>query len=92
MICSIIWVTLGYIAAVGLIVISQLDSLLAKMSNMLLVTLAVTVIMGYIVLVVIYSIISNHIYNKKHKEARFRVKKYNHNLIKLLKMYEKERK
>ena len=35
--------------------------------------------------------IASHIYNEKHKKARKRVKKYNHNLIQLLKMYEKEK-
>ena len=29
--------------------------------------------------------------NEKHKKARKRVKRYNHNLIQLLKMYEKEK-
>lgn len=91
-ICSVIWITLGYICAAGLMIIAGLDSIMARMSNGLLVTLVLAVVIGYFVLVIVYAVVSSHVFNKKHKEARHRVKRYNHNLIKLLKMYEKESK
>ena len=50
------------------------------------------ILLGYVALVIIYLIISSFIYNEKHKKARQRVKKYNHNLTRLLKMYDKENK
>ena len=39
-----------------------------------------------------YAVVTSHVYNRNHRQARQRVKKYNHNLTRLLKMYEKERK
>ncbi len=56
----------------------------------MIVMLVGAVILGYISLVIVYLIITAHIYNEKHKDARQRVKKYNHNLTRLLRMYEKE--
>ena len=49
------------------------------------------ILAGYVGVVIVYCGIASHIYNEKHKKARKRVKKYNHNLIQLLKMYEKEK-
>ena len=69
-----------------------LDELLSNMSNTLIMMLTGMVVLGYISLVIVYAIITSHIYNEKHKDARQRVKKYNHDLTRLLKMYEKENK
>ena len=49
-------------------------------------------VVGYFVLVIAYAVVTSHVYNRNHRQARQRVKKYNHNLTRLLKMYEKERK
>ena len=51
-----------------------------------------SVSVGYVVVLVSYIGIASHLYNKKHQEARQRVKRYNHILTRLLKMYEKETK
>ena len=67
-----------------------MEQLLSKMSSGLVVMLAVIILAGYVFLVVLYTVISSHIYNQKHRDARQRVKKYNHDLTRLLKMYEKE--
>lgn len=91
-ICSFLWVTVGYVCAVGLILMAGMETLMAKMSNGLIVTLALVVFISYFVLVILYVVITSHIYNQKHKQARQRVKRYNHNLSRLLKMYEKENK
>ena len=89
-ICSVLWVTIGYLCLVGILVLIWLDELLSNMSNTLIVMLIGMVVLGYVSLVIVYAIITNHIYNEKHKDARQRVKKYNHDLTRLLKMYEKE--
>lgn len=89
-ICSVLWVTIGYLCLVGILVLIWLDDLLSNMSNTLIVMLIGMVVLGYVSLVIVYAIITNHIYNEKHKDARQRVKKYNHDLTRLLKMYEKE--
>ncbi len=90
-VCSIIWTTIGYACLAGIIVLAGLQALLANMSVGFLVTLGAVAIAGYLVAVIVYAFITSHIYNKKHKNARQRVKKYNHDLLKLLKMYEKEK-
>ena len=89
-ICSVLWVTIGYLCLVGILVLIWLDELLSNMSNTLIVMLIGMVVLGYVSLVIVYAIITSHIYNEKHKDARQRVKKYNHDLTRLLKMYEKE--
>ena len=89
-ICSLISVTFGYVCLVALIILACFDTLMAKMSNGLILLLLLVALIGYIVLLGIYAGISSYVFNKKHKKARQRVKTYNHNLIKLLKMYEKE--
>ena len=89
-ICSVLWVTIGYLCLVDILVLIWLDELLSNMSNTLIVMLIGMVVLGYVSLVIVYAIITNHIYNEKHKDARQRVKKYNHDLTRLLKMYEKE--
>ena len=89
-ICSVLWVMIGYLCLVGILVLIWLDELLSNMSNTLIVMLIGMVVLGYVSLVIVYAIITNHIYNEKHKDARQRVKKYNHDLTRLLKMYEKE--
>lgn len=91
-ICSVIWVTVGYACIALLAVLGGLDSLMEKMSSALIITLGLVSIVGYVGTVIIFAVISSHVYNEKHKKARQRVKKYNHNLTRLLKMYEKENK
>ena len=91
-ICTFLWVTVGDILAVSLVILAGLDTLMEKMSNGALVMMIGIILLGYVALVIIYLIISSFIYNEKHKKARQRVKKYNHNLTRLLKMYEKENK
>ncbi len=87
---SIIWVTVGYVCVAFLIVLSGLEALMDSMSNSLLLMIMMIFVVGYVGTVVIFSIISSHIYNQKHKDARMRVKKYNHDLTRLLRWYERE--
>lgn len=87
-----LWVTVGYVGFLGLISLVSLDAIMGKMSTAILFTLAAAVVIGYLFVVILYVVIANHIYNEKHKNARQHVKKYNHDLTRLLKMYEKEKK
>ncbi len=89
-ICSVLWVTVGYLCVIGIIILIVLEDLLENLSNGLIMMLGGMVLLGYISLVIVYAIITNHIYDEKHRDARQRVKKYNHNLTRLLRMYEKE--
>ena len=89
-ICSVLWVTVGYLCVIGIVILMVLEDLLENMSNGVIVMLGGMILLGYVALIIIYAIITSHIYDEKHKEARQRVKKYNHNLTRLLRMYEKE--
>ena len=80
-ICSVLWVTVGYLCVIGIVILMVLEDL---------VMLGGMILLGYVALIIIYAIITSHIYDEKHKEARQRVKKYNHDLTRLLRMYEKE--
>ena len=91
MLSTIIWITVGYVCVGALVALALLDILLAHMSTALLLTLALVAIVGYFALVILYALISNYVYKKKHKEAKRRLKEYNHDLIDLLKYYDRER-
>ena len=85
-------VTIGYALIVAAVAVYFGEYLLENIHKMDLVTLGVYLIIGYVVVLVAYIGIASHLYNKKHQEARQRVKRYNHILTRLLKMYEKETK
>ena len=90
-ICSIIWVTVGYICAVGLIFLAGMDNFLSSMSFGMMFLMLGILVFVYLFLLILYGVIANHIFNKKHRESRQRVKKYNHDLTRLLKLYEREK-
>ena len=89
--CSILWVTVGYVAAVGLAVVAGLDFVVDNMSKGLLMKMVIAVAIGYFIVVVVYTVILRRTYNRRHRKARQRMRTFNYNLIKLLKMYDKER-
>ena len=89
---SFLWVTVGYVLLLGMIILACMDQIMEHMSSAFIVIMCGAILIGYIFLVVLYVVITRHIYNKKHKQARQRVKIYNHNLLKLMKLYEKENK
>lgn len=91
-ICSFLWVTLGYICLWILILLASFDALVAHMSVVLMLVMAAVAVVCYVVILIIYAGVTSHVYNQRHKDARQRVKMYNHDLIKLLRMYEKENK
>ena len=87
MLCAFIWVTIGYICVVAMAVLAGLDSLLGHMSMAVMVLMGGMAVVGWLAVVIIYLMLASHIYNKKHKNSRQRVKKYNNDLTRLLKMY-----
>ena len=90
-ICSVLWVTVGYLCVIGIIILIVLEDLLENLSNGVIMMLGGMVLLGYISLVIVYAIITNHIYDVKHRDVSQRVKKYNHNVTSLLRMYEMEK-
>ena len=90
-ICSVIWVTLGYAGVVGLAVLAGFDYLVANISKTFIIALGLGIIGGYLAVLIIYSLIAQYLFRQKHKEARERIKFFNNDLTKLLKLYEKEK-
>lgn len=86
--CAILWVTIGYACVVGIVLFAAADLILASVSKTMIIVMGIVVVAGYFVIVILYAIIASRVYNKKHRAARQRMKKYNHNLTRLLKMYE----
>ena len=90
-ICSVLWVTLGYVGIVGLVILAALDYLVANLSKKLIITLGLGIVGGYAAVLIVYILIAQYLFRKKHKEAKERIRFYNNDLEELLKMYEKEK-
>lgn len=90
MVYSILWVTIGYGCLMVLIGICLFDTLMDSLSMSAIMTLGIGAVIGYFVVMVSYAAVTRIMYSKRHQAARMRVKKYNHDLTRLLKIYEKE--
>lgn len=90
-IVTIIWVTIGYAIAVGVGALAFMEEIIKHFNMPFLIMLCICLVTGYIVAIVLYGIVASRFYQKKHNEARQRVKKYNHDLTRLNRMYEKEK-
>jgi len=76
---------------VGLIFLAGMDNFLSSMSFGMMFLMLGILVLVYLFLLILYGVIASHIFNKKHRESRQRVKKYNHDLTRLLKLYEREK-
>ena len=56
------WVTVGYICVVGMFMLVKMEDIMGNVSNGLIVMLAGAVVLGYISLIIVYLIITGHIY------------------------------
>ena len=88
---TIIWVTIGYVIAVAVGALAFMSDIIKRFNMTFLVMLLICLATGYIVTVILYGIVASRFYQKKHGDARQRVKKFNHDLTRLNRMYEKER-
>lgn len=87
---TFLWITIGYICLVALIFLAGMDSWLNRLSFQMILVIGIALVVIYIVLLTTYLINTSRVYKKKHQNARTRVKKYYHDLTRLLKMYVKE--
>lgn len=90
-IVTVIWVTIGYVIAVGVAATAFLDEILKNLNMAFIIMTVICVITGYIVMVVLYILVASQFYKNKHNQARQRVKKFNHDLTRLNRMYEREK-
>ena len=76
---------------IGAVLFVFLDKIFSVASLSGLLIIAGTIVIGYLMLIVIVGIIAYNFYKKKYLEARKRIKRFNNNLTRLGKMYEKEK-
>ena len=89
---TVILSTIGYAVAAIFIFLIFIDVFLKKVTILSLVITIGIFVAGYLITVILMGVFAHEFYLKKHMEARERVKQFNHNLIMLDKMYEKEKK
>ena len=90
MIATFIWTTIGYACAMLLILAWGMTGWMEELNFGLLLMLAGVVILGYLALLIITLLVTSRVCGRKHRDARMRMKRYNHGLLQLMKMYEKE--
>lgn len=90
-IITLLWVTLGYVIAVGIGAILFFESIMKKLNITLFVVLFASLVSGWIILMITYGFFASSFYQRKHRDARKRVKKFNHDLTRLNRKYEREK-
>lgn len=89
---TVLWITVGYVIAAGLVVLCNLDSLLENLNITKLLLIAAIAVAGYLVLLIVYCVCASSFYKSRHNKAKQRVKKYYRDLARLEKMEMKEKK
>ena len=87
---SFLWVTIAYVALIGLIAITFVWNLVEKLGRFQITVILAALAGIYLVILIAYLIKTKHIYRKKHAKAFHHVQKFKEDLAQLEKMYEKE--
>ncbi len=87
---TLLWITVGYILAVALVGVTCLEVLMENVTMGKIIGIVLIVLVVYVLLMILYSVLTKKFYRRKHDEARGRVKRYCHDLLMLEKLYEKE--
>lgn len=82
--------TIGYLLLVAAVVAYYSEYLLSNIHKMNLVSLGVELILGYVAMLVFYSLLTYIQYAVKYRKAKKSVKEYYVNLSKLARMYDRE--
>lgn len=85
-------ISIAYVALAGLVSLYFLDELLENIHKMNLVSLGVKVVVGYVLLLVAYSVIVYVVQTVKYSRAKKGIKNYYMQLGRLTKIYAKEEK
>ena len=85
-------VSIGYVALLGMIAVYFLEELLENIHKMDLIGLGVKVIIGYVVLLILYSVLVYVIQTVRYSRAKKSIKNYYAQLGRLTKIYAREEK
>lgn len=88
---TVIWITIGYALAAGLVILCNVDALLKDLTMTKLFIMIAVAVGTYIILLVVYCVCASSFYKSKHNKAKQRVKMYYRDLSRLGKMYMKEK-
>ena len=88
---TVIWITIGYALAAGLVILCNVDALLKDLTMTKLFIMIAVAVGTYIILLVVDCVCASSFYKSKHNKAKQRVKMYYRDLSRLGKMYMKEK-
>lgn len=89
-VATILWTTIGYGCIVLLVGLGAINTWLENMTLTTIFVFAAVTVIAYVAALIVTILVTRKIASVKHRDARMRMKRYNHGLIRLLKMYEKE--
>lgn len=87
---SLLWVTVGYIAMVALVFLTNMKKMVENLKLSTLITFASGALIGYIIIMIVYGVVSANYYRKKYVRAKKNTKRLARDLQVLEKMYERE--
>lgn len=87
---TLLWITLGYVVLAMLVLLVIMEWFVESLTLKSLIAAGIIAVVGYLAFLIGYGIFAYLFYRRKHNRARQRVKEYNHNLVVLSKLYEKE--
>lgn len=88
---TILWTTIGYVIIVAMGLLLNMEKFLGNLTMQRLITIGAAILIGYVVALIIFGVISSMIYTKRYNIAKQNVKMYYRQLGRLNRMYEKEK-
>lgn len=88
--CTLLWVTLGYLVLVALVVMAYIERILEGLTIQNIILWGIGALLLYVILLILYGIHAGRFYKEKYYDARRGVKKFEHDLEVLEKMYKRE--
>lgn len=85
-------ITLAYVLVLAMIVFANIQTVMTEIANMDYIRLGRDIIIAYVIVLVIYLLISYIVYSIKFKRVRDSLNEYNGNLKKLYNIYKEEEK
>ena len=92
MLWSVIWATIAYIILVAMIFVAKMEIILNELSLDYLIKVGVSVLIGYVIVLILYIPLSRRFYKKKHARAYYKTKHFKEGLNILEEMYQEEKK
>ena len=86
-----LWVTLGFVLIAILYVLVEIETLLAELSVETIISLATNFGVIYLIVLVVFCVISSTVHRQRHKKAKRHVKNYYRDLGHLEKITAKEK-